>query len=539
MFWSADQEALFRQPMPKTYTEFLELIHPDNRGLFTQEVDIASDEPLEFVFRLNPEKYYSTIYIMNRFKVLKNDQGVSIGLEGVNTDLTSVLDQRDVFESFYNLDLVGNAVLDNDGRFISCNNKFAEITSYNRDEIVGELLGDVLQFILTQEDRKRLEDYFHSDESISIKTKICRGNESSEHISAIFNFTPIPEKGSHGVAVMDISELEKERALFKSFFYLPDRGKAIVRKGFKILKCNQQYEQILGYSEAELQLLKFEEYIVPDFQNTVSRNHYSRFSNNNQSERTSIVQVYHKKGHIITLKAHAERIEGTDLVFSSIEDITEEIAQKQELIDTIHERNSFRDALNESSLVSVTDLQGKIIFANEKFRIVSQYKMNELIGSDHNILNSGYHSKSFWVSMWKTITKGKAWRGEVKNKAKDGSYYWVDTTINPVRDAAGKIVQYLSVRNLITHKKELEENREALLKDFENFAFIASHKIRGPLARMMGLTHLINQGMISEDELEPVLQKLSIASNEMDAVIKEMVNLLSRNALSELIKKRE
>lgn len=218
--------------------------------------------------------------------------------------------------------------------------------------------------------------------------------------------------------------------------------------------------------------------------------------------------------------------------------VAEEQSKREELLKAIYERDSYWDALNNSSLVSVTDLQGSIIYANDRFVEVSKFNRDELIGSNHNILNSDYHPKSFWIDMWKSVTKGNIWRADVRNKAKDGSYYWVDTNIAPIRNAAGKVIQFLSVRKLITERKELEESREALLNDFEEFAFIASHKIRGPLARIIGLLDLIDQDEVTTMEREDLLKALSTASNEMDEVIHEMVASLSRNALMELIKRR-
>lgn len=140
--------------------------------------------------------------------------------------------------------------------------------------------------------------------------------------------------------------------------------------------------------------------------------------------------------------------------------------------------------------------------------------------------------------MWKSVTQGNLWRADVRNKAKDGSYYWVDTNISPIRNSDGKIIQFLSIRKLITERMELAESREALLSDFEEFAFIASHKIRGPLARIIGLLDLMDQEEVSIKEREDLLKALSTASNEMDEVIHEMVASVSRSALHELIKRR-
>ncbi|MBI2670172.1 MAG: PAS domain S-box protein [Candidatus Yanofskybacteria bacterium] len=137
----------------------------------------------------------------------------------------------------------------------------------------------------------------------------------------------------------------------------------------------------------------------------------------------------------------------------------------------------FLEAINAAAMVTETDARGNITFANKQFTEISKYSQEELIGQNHRLFKSGHHTTEFYQNLWRTISSGQVWRGEINNIAKDGSYFWADTSIAPVFDNKGKIMKYVAVRFLITDRKEAEDKAHYLVSVVQssNDAIISSN----------------------------------------------------------------
>src|SRR5204862_179258 len=156
---------------------------------------------------------------------------------------------------------------------------------------------------------------------------------------------------------------------------------------------------------------------------------------------------------------------------------------------------------------------------------ISKYAREELIGQDHRIINSGYHPKEFIRGLWRTIAQGKVWRGELRNKAKDGSIYWVDTTIVPLLTTDGKPHQYLSIRSDITQQKAAEQQLadQAALAQLGQLATVVAHEVRNPLAGVKGSLQVLRSRAATDPEDRHVIDAMISRLDALNAKVEDIM----------------
>ena len=203
--------------------------------------------------------------------------------------------------------------------------------------------------------------------------------------------------------------------------------------------------------------------------------------------------------------------------------------------------------MDEANIVSITDQKGVITHVNDNFCRTSKYSPEELIGQDHRIINSGHHSKEFIKNIWATITIEEVWRGEIKNRAKDSTAYWVDTTIVPFLDTLGQPYQYLSIRTDITQRKlaeeqigilheELEQRVKDRTEELESFSYSVSHDLRAPLRAVNGYAEMLkeNKGTQLDPESTRIVDNIMNNATRMGHLIDSLL-AFSRIGRKELV----
>lgn len=442
------------------------------------------------------------------------------------------------------------AITDPKGIIVYVNDKFEEISKYKKEEIVGR-------------NHRMLNSGYHSTEFFqnlwsTIQTgKTWRGEIRNKAKDGSFywvdtTIVPFLDKKGNPIQYIAIrsditNRKNAEKALLESIKETQDITFALDQSSIiaitdekgKITSVNDKFCEISKYNREEL--------MGQDHRILNSSNHSKEFF---KDLWRTIGQGIVWKGEICNRAKDGTHYwvdttivpflndKGKPYQYVAIRtDISDRKRAEEHLKESIKDNTDIRFALDQSTIVAFTDARGIITSVNDKFCEISKYSREEIIGKDHAILNSGHHPKMFFKELWKTIGEGKVWKGEIKNRAKDGSHYWVDTTIVPFLNEKGKPYQYVAIRNDITERKKTEEvlHRQDKLAAVGQLAAGVAHEIRNPLTSMKGYAEFLTL-----DEQDPErLEFMNIILDEIERVntIVEDFMVLAKPKMVELEEK--
>lgn len=217
-----------------------------------------------------------------------------------------------------------------------------------------------------------------------------------------------------------------------------------------------------------------------------------------------------------------------ELVRSIARNITERLIVEKQLAENLKELDFQKFAIDEHAIVSITDVQGKIIYANEKFCDISGYSIDELIGQNHRIIKSEEHPFEFFKDIWDVISNGDVWHGEIKNIAKNGEGYWVMSTIVPSLNEKGKPFQYISIRTDVTKRKEAEIQAMTASRIKSDLMANMSHELRTPLNAIIGFSDTIKSevfGSLGNDKYREYIDDIHYSGKHLLELINDILDV--------------
>jgi len=357
--------------------------------------------------------------------------------------------------------------LDLEGRFLLINNALAELMHATPEQILGKRRVD----FMNPDDAARHEA---NDREVAEAGEAMNFEEESQLADGtiIWMTTKFPLRDAQGkiYATAGISsdmterkrveeELRRSRGDFAKAQEVGQMGSWRLDVRTNVLTWSEECHRIFGAPTSEsLTYEIFLSIVHPEDRSYVEE----RWGAALHQEPYDIEHRILVAGEVkwVREKAYFEFNEAGELTsaFGITQDITARKQVEEDLRRSLHEITELRAAMDEHSIVSITDAMGCITYVNDKFCTISKFTREELVGQDHRIVNSGYHSKEFIQNLWQTIENGRVWHGEVKNRAKDGSHYWLASTIVPFLDDFGNPRQYVAIRTDITEAKETEES---------------------------------------------------------------------------------
>ncbi len=523
------------------------LLHNEEKELFEQALhNLHSDglRTIDIAIRMrNKAGGYQWINIKAKAITFKDD-GSPLRIIGTIQDITKQVEITNLLKATNAIAEVGGWQFNPLTGESSSTSRVAEIFAVDNPSKIR--LGGFEYF--HAEDKKLLEAKFHhlmkTGEGYDIEARLTDAQGIGKWVRSIVKAEVIDGKVVNIIgALQDITKIKRSEELLSITSELANVGGWEYDLVTKETVCTEQVYKIYG--------LPNDTVITPEF--GIKFYH--------PEDLHLIVEVYEKlvtegepydiqvrfidaNGNLKWVRAIGEcdMVDGKVVrVFGSFQDVTKQVMAEKTIAQSLKATENIRHALDVSTIVAITDIKGVILQVNDRFVEISGYTRAELIGQTHKLVNSRHHKQAFFIDMWSTISKGRVWKGEIKNKAKNGSYYWVDTTIVPQLDEDGKPYQYIAVRHEITGRRKAEEKLKDLNKNLEQkvkdrtvaleasnedlkaFNYMLSHDLRTPLRAIGMFATQMQRKLEKEGEINEYSEYLEY----INSGIKEMERLIA------------
>ena len=395
---------------------------------------------------------------------------------------------------------VGMLLLDSDKRIVYANSWFLTAADLLEKDVSGQLFDEVFPELLIGRLAAAINDALTTRRSTLLSNKLNKilfplhnldGAKMHQRVTVkpfgddlpnprcIIQIEDVTDSfGRENLLKRKRQETETDRAYLNAILQGTAEG-IVVTDGQGIIESfNTSSEKLFGYKGLEV-LGKPVTILIPERYRQAHEEGFKRVREGKKTKylgKTLELHGLRKDGaeFPLELSLFSWEIDGKKVFAAGIRDITERQLLEELVESKVEELHFQKLALDAHAIVSITDVKGNITYANDKFCEISGYSREELLGQNHRILKSSGHSTAFFRSMWRTIASGKPWHGEIRNKKKDGGYYWVKATIVPFLNSQGKPFQYVAIRTDITERKEIEQQYKTSEERYRQLAAVSS-----------------------------------------------------------------
>ncbi len=336
------------------------------------------------------------------------------------------------------------------------------------------------------------------------------------------------------IDISDLKEaqesLQESQEKFQSLFDKSDDAKLLIRDNI-FSDCNQSAVNLFGY-EGKQEFMETHPSVLSPEKQMDGRASFEK------AEEMMKIALENGSNHFewIHRRANGEDFYAeiwlntittkNDLfILTVIRDLTELKNAQEALVKSEQEARNYKNALDSSANIVMTDASNNIIYVNDHFCETSGYQREEVVGQNPRINSSGYHSKEFWKDMLKTIHSGKVWRGEIRNKKKNGKFDWHDTTVYPIKSASGEITEFLAIRFDITERKNFEQEIIKANNQKDKLFSIIAHDLKGPFTGFLSLTEMLanDSNLLPADKITSLGKMMHDSAKSTYALLEDLL----------------